>query len=193
MQPLYPVFLAGLVTIMGWYATYAYAKRREDRTRRLEIHLKYRQRQIEELYGPLLSLIEQIFNVWQVRQNIIKASRDSLSSEQTQKVREFFWERYFAPLHSEIAALLKTKLYLLEGGLLPKSFSQYLEHATQEACQRRLWDELQIDTKHVRGQRWPDKFYEEVRDTLQLLMQRHQTGVDELGVGAGVRKPSAPA
>ena len=193
MQQLYPVFLAGLVTIIGWYATYAYAKRREDRTRRLEIHLKYRQRQIEELYGPLLSLIEQIFNVWRVRQNIIEASRDSLSSEQTQKVREFFWERYFTPLHSEIAALLKTKLYLLEGGLLPESFSHYLEHATQETCQRRLWDELQIDTRHVRGRDWPEEFYQEVRDTLRLLMQRHQTGVDELGVGARSRKPLARA
>lgn len=192
MEGLYPAFLAGLVTIIGWYATYAYAKRREDRTRRLEIQLKYRQRQIEELYGPLLSLIEQIFNVWQVRQNIVTAPRNSLSSEQVQAVREFFWERYFAPLHSEIAALLKTKLYLLEGGLMPESFSRYLEHATQEACQHRLWNELQIDTKHVPGRPWPQGFYEEVRDTLRLLMQRHQTGVDELSVDA-VQKPPGTA
>jgi hypothetical protein len=190
VQGLYPVFLAGVVTIVGWYATYAYAKRREDRTRRLEIQLKYRQRQIEELYGPLLSLVEQIFNVWQVRRNILTAPGNSLSSKQVQIVREFFWERYFAPLHSEIAALLKTKLYLLEGGLMPDSFARYLEHATQEACQHRLWNEHQIDTKHVPGRPWPEGFYEDVKDTLGRLMERHQTGVEELSFGKD-RKPLA--
>jgi hypothetical protein len=67
VQALYPAILAAIVSILGWYVAYAYAKRREDRTRCLEIQLKYRQQQIQELYGPLLSLIEQIFNVWQVR------------------------------------------------------------------------------------------------------------------------------
>jgi hypothetical protein len=132
--------------------------------------------------GPLLSLVEQIFNVWQVRENILTAPGNSLSPGQVHILREFFWEQYFAPLHSEIAALLKTKLYLLEGVLMPDSFARYLEHATQEACQYRLWKEHQIDTKHVSGLPWPEKFDEDVRDTLRRLMEQHQSGVEELSL-----------
>ena len=74
MADVGPVLIAGAVTAFGWYATYAYAKLREDRTRRLDLLLKLRARQIEELYGPLLSLIEQIFNVWQVRENVLRGT-----------------------------------------------------------------------------------------------------------------------
>lgn len=145
MAETVPVIITGAVTAFGWYATYAYAKIREDRTRRLDLRLKFRARQIEELYGPLYSLIQQIFNVWGVRQNVLKGK--SYSSDDARKIGEFFWQRYFTPLHQEIASLLRTKLYLLEGGRLPDSFREYLEHATQEACQHHLWQEMGIDSQ----------------------------------------------
>lgn len=57
---LTPTLITVTITAFGWYVTYFYAKRKEDRTRRLEIQLKYKGQQIEQLYGPLFSLIEQI-------------------------------------------------------------------------------------------------------------------------------------
>jgi hypothetical protein len=168
--------LAAVITIAGWYATYAYAKKREDRTRRIEIWLKYRQRQIEELYGPLLSLIEQIFNVWQVRENILQSGSASYSQDQQDQIKNFVWREYFSPLHREIGGLLRTKLYLLEGGEMPPSFSTYLEHATQEACQHRLWDELKLQTSG--GTPWPRDFYEDVKRTLERLMKEHRSGLE---------------
>ena len=166
-----PALIAAVVTIIGWYVTYTYAKRRDDETRRTEIHLKYRQRQIEELYGPLLSLIEQIFNVWQVRENIAGPERAQLSHDQQARIREFIWREYFSPLHHEIRTLLRTKLYLLEKGQMPESFSRYLEHATQEECQHRLWNELQIATGG--GTPWPSGFYDDVKSALDRLMKDH--------------------
>ena len=103
------------------------------------------------------SLIEQIFNVWTVRERILNAK--NYTAEDRSRIRNFFWERYFTPLHQEVAGLLKTKLYLLEGGQLPTSFQHYLEHATQESCQQHLWRELQIDTSHARGRSWPQQFH----------------------------------
>src|SRR6266850_2404214 len=170
--------IAAVVTIAGWYVTYFYTKRREDRTRRTEAQLRYRQRQIEELYGPLLSLIEQIFNTWQVRENIVTGGNPT--PEQKEQIRHFFWQTYFYPLHQEIGALLKTKLYLLENGQMPASFADYLEHATQEACQNRLWDELHIDTSHVRGKPWPKTFHCDVTKMLDYLMKEHQSGIRDL-------------
>jgi hypothetical protein len=179
MAEVMPVLITGAITAFGWYATYAYAKIREDRTRRLDLLLKLRARQIEELYGPLLSLIEQIFNVWQVRENVLQGT--SYSAEDQRRIREFFWQHYFTPLHQEIGALLRTKLYLLEDGRLPESFAEYLEHATQEACQHRLWSELGIDTSGVPGRRWPQAFHKDVKSALDRLMQEYQSGLARLG------------
>jgi len=174
-----PVLITGAITAFGWYATYAYAKMREDRTRRLDLLLKLRARQIEELYGPLFSLIEQIFNVWQVRETVLRGT--AYSAEDQRRIREFFWQHYFTPLHQEIGALLRTKLYLLEGGLLPGSFTEYLEHATQEACQHRIWSELNIDTSQVPGRRWPQAFDKDVKAALDRLMVEYQSGLAKLG------------
>jgi hypothetical protein len=173
MADLGPVLITGGVTILGWYTTYAYTKMREDRTRRLDLLLKFRARQIEELYGPLLSLIEQIFNVWQVRENVLRGTAHS--AEDQRRIREFFWEHYFTPLHQEIGTLRRTKLYLLEGGCLPDSFSEYLEHATQEACQHRLFAELGIDTSKVPGRPLPETFHSDVETALDRLMEEHQS------------------
>jgi len=184
MAELTPVLITGTVTVAGWFATYAYAKSREDRTRRLDIVLKLRARQIEELYGPLLSLIEQIFIIWQVRENVLKASQ--YSEDNKRRITEFFWKHYFTPLHDQIGGLLRTKLYLLEGSQVPKSFEQYLEHATQEACQHRLWSELSIDTSHVKGRKWPSEFHDDVKGALDRLMDEYKSGMAKLGpVGRG--------
>ena len=179
MADVGPVLITGAVTVFGWYATYAYAKMREDRTRRLDLLLRFRARQIEELYGPLLSLIEQIFNVWQVRENVLGGADHSV--EDQRRIQAFFRQHYFTPLHQEIGALLRTKLYLLEGGRLPDSFTEYLEHATQEACQHRLWSELGIDTSKALGREWPDSFHDDVKRALDRLMKEHQSGLARLG------------
>ena len=178
MAELWPVFITGAVTVFGWYATYLFAKYREDRTRRVDLLLKFRAQQIEQLYGPLLSLINQIFNVWDVQESILKGV--SNSEEDAQRIKEFLWQHYFTPLHQEIGALLRTKLYLLEGGRLPKSFTEYLEHATQEGVQHQLWTELRIDTSNVKGREWPDAFSTAVKRTLDHLMEEYQSGLARL-------------
>jgi hypothetical protein len=184
LESLIPVLVTAVVTIFGWYATYLYTKRREDRTRRLELALMFRQRQIEELYGPLYSLIQQIFNIWRVRTKVLEAPASNLTNEQRSQVREFFWQHFFAPLHSEIGALLRTKLYLLESSTMPVSFKEYLEHVTQESCQHRLWADLKIDTSDVPGQSWPQMFSKDVKSALDGLMVEHRADVGRLQ-GAG--------
>jgi hypothetical protein len=178
MTEILPVLITAAVTVFGWYATYSYAKIREDRTRRLDLLIKLRAQQIEQLYGPLLSLIEQIFNVWQVQENVLRGT--SYAKDDQRKIRDFFWRHYFTPLHQEIRALLKTNPYLLEGGRIPESSTEYLEHATQEACQHRLWSELGIDTSKVKGRQWPQMFYKDVKSALDELMNDYQSGLARL-------------
>jgi hypothetical protein len=145
----------------------------------MEIQLKYRQRQIEELYGPLASLIEQIFNVWEVRENILTGNV-GYSEEQRDQIQQFVWKNYFHPLHQEIGTLLRTKLYLLEQGRTPKSLAEYLQHATQEELQHRLWDDLQLHTSPATSREFPKDFYNDIKGTLDRLMSHYQAGLADL-------------
>ncbi len=172
------LLVTAALTALGWYATYAYAKMREDRTRRLDLRLRHRVRQLDELYGPLLSLVEHIFNVWRVRQSILQSRPDA--DEVTRRITEFFWTHYFRPLHEEISGLLQTKLYLLEDGRLPRSFSEYLKHATQETCQHQLASELGIDTSDVRGSPWPKAFHADVKSAVERLMHDYKAELESL-------------
>ena len=181
MQPAMQIaIITAAVTIVGWYVTYAYSKHKEDRARRIEIQMKYRQRQIEELYGPLVSLIEQIFNCWEVRENVLGGKAARYSEEQSGRIQQYVWRNYFHPLHQEIGTLLRTKLYLLEGGRTPNSLAEYLQHATQEELQHRLWDELQLDTSHADPREFPNDFYRDIKGTLERLMSQYQTGLADL-------------
>lgn len=129
-----------------------------------------------------MSLIEQVFMVWRVRQRLME--RGAYSDDQLQRIRHFFWKDYFTPLHDQISALLRTKAYLLEDGKMPDSFKRYIEHATQEACQHRLWSELAIDTSAVKGLRWPSDFDDDVKASFTRLMSEYQAGVERLGMAS---------
>jgi hypothetical protein len=52
--------IAAFVTMAGWFVTDTLAKRRDARLRAQERTARYRQQQIEGLYGPLYSLASQI-------------------------------------------------------------------------------------------------------------------------------------
>jgi len=161
--------LALVVTIFGWYATYFYTKRREDRTRRLEAKLKHMERQIDELYGPLHALIQQIFAVWQVREDLLKVS--ALTEAQKEAARDVIWREFFRPIHEQIQVLLRTKLHLVQGKV-PYSFEEYLQHAVNEATQHALFDKLQIDipgTTQRKG--WPKEFAKDVFLSLRHIRE----------------------
>ena len=62
--------ITAVVTIIGWLVTRkleierrATADARTDRTRRIELRLRYYERQIQEFYGPIYSLIQLIWSI----------------------------------------------------------------------------------------------------------------------------------
>ena len=62
------------VTAMGWGVVYYLARIREDRSRQIERQLERCDRQIEEFYGPLYNLMQQIENTFYVNDEILKMS-----------------------------------------------------------------------------------------------------------------------
>jgi len=170
--------IAAIVTIVGWNVSHYLAKRREDRTRRIESAVNRLERQIEELYGPLLSLIEQIFNVWRVRKKIF----DSVDNESQEKIDEFVWNEYFLPLHVEIRDLLKVKFYLVDDREVASNIKEYLEHSTQELFQTRIGKELHISTAQIEGKRWPRNFHSSVEKAIVDIRHKREDLIKNLEV-----------
>ena len=74
----------------------------------------------------------------------------------------------------EADEVLRTKLYLVEGREVPDSFYHYLQHAGQERDQRALWKRFRIDTSFLRGEPWPEGFYEDIRQGFNTAMTNHE-------------------
>jgi hypothetical protein len=167
--------VAAFVTILGWFLT----RRWEAQMRRLEQDLKYKQRQIEEFYGPLYNLMHQIFAAEEVQDNFLTPDLDS---QKAHEVRKYFQEYYFLPFHSEMLRILKDRLYLVEGTELPASFEDYLKHA----CDDRVRAALQVFPK--RTWEWPDEFEEELKQGFASVMNEHNRLLNRLMVNS----PSLP-
>lgn len=173
---------AALVTIAGWNVSHYLAKKREDRTRRIEMNVNRLERQLEEFYGPLLSLIEQIFNVWRVRKKIF----ESVNEDEKRKIDEFVWKEYFLPLHIEIRELLKVRFYLVDDENVVLSIKEYLEHSTQELFQNKIGNELHIDTSRLQGKRWPGTFHANVVTAILEIKRKRDTLIKDLEINMNI-------
>ena len=169
--------LTGFVTITSLIASNHFIRKKEDRTKRLQIKMEYISKQIEEFYGPLYSLIQQIKNYRAVKKII---SSPGLPPHDEHRLVIFFREEYVAPLNKEISELIKTKFHLIEGKELPDSFETYLLHASQLSAQIRLWKELKMDTQSAKGTPAPPEFEADVKNTLTQLMKRYDNLLKEL-------------
>jgi hypothetical protein len=169
--------ITAFVTIAGWILTNYILRKKEDRTKRLQIRLDHTQMQIEELYGPLYSLINQVFIYWDVKERLSISHIDDIEKE---KIESLFREKYFSKIHQEIKTLLKTKFHLIEGVEFPKSYWDYLQHSTQEVVQIDIWRELEISTSGLAGYPWPDDFNDDVKKQLDKLMKRYESILNEL-------------
>lgn len=170
--------ITGSITIFGGFLINFYLKKKENNTKRLQIKMEYVNKQIEELYGPLYSYIQQIFNYWDVRQRLL--SPEGLNHQDRDRIKIFFRERYFSSLHIQIRELIKNKYNLVEGIVLPDSFLIYLQHSTLETTQITIWNELNIDTQHTNGIPWPDDFDKDVKQSLDYLMKKYEQLLKEI-------------
>ncbi|HSL54147.1 MAG TPA: hypothetical protein VK868_07110, partial [Pyrinomonadaceae bacterium] len=146
------------------------ALRREYEVFRDQAALQHLQRQIEELYSPLVGLIQYGDVVNQVESaKIPPADR----SEKTPKIRRYFVEKYYLPLNAQVSDLIRTKIYLLDSDAIPESFQQFLLHAAQFECLYNMWKDIDEDSANIPGIEYPKTFKQEVRSSLDQLRQTY--------------------
>jgi hypothetical protein len=176
--PILVALITGFITVVGWFA----AKWLDRQQQRNESRRAYIQRQIEEFYGPIYSLMWQMFSSNGLQQRIL--SKCKLSHEEQERVRQYFFETHFFPLHARIRGILETKLYLVDGTEMPRSVYDYLTHSQQEDIQRQLWTERGISTIAVHGTAFPPDFFDMVESTLKKLMREYEVSVQQLKRGS---------
>ncbi len=190
MNTLLPALIGAIsgaiVASIGWFVTHTLAVKREELARRDNTSREYIESQIKELYGPLLGLIQHSRIVFEVAAKLLPASGDgriefSRFSERDGEVWHFFIERYFLPLNEEIRRLIRSRMYLLKDGVLPKSFEDFFVHEAQFEVLHRLWKEKAVDSSHISGHGWPSEFEPQVQTTLDHLGEQHQTFLRRLG------------
>jgi hypothetical protein len=174
-----------IVAIIGWFVSNALTLKRETAARRDIAARVYLESQIEQLYGPLLGLIQHsrmAFGVASQKLPTVAGRIDfSRFSASDGEIWTFFIETYFLPVDSEIRQLIRSKMHLLESGILPDSFGDFFKHEVQFEALHRLWKEKGVDSSEIHGPGWPNDLERDVQTVLDRLRSRHQVFLQRLG------------
>jgi hypothetical protein len=152
------------------------ALRKEYEVLRDQTALKHLQRQIEELYSPLLGLIQYAGSIHKIVQIKCPQGRHSPNTE----VWRYFVEKYFLRLNLQMAELIRTKVYLLDSDDLPSSFQQFLAHTSQYDCLYTLWKEKQVPSDDIPITIWPTNFEQDVKQSLDSLRRSYNENLKRL-------------
>lgn len=171
------VFIGILILLLGYLITKAIEKFKSEQailkeyeTMRDKTALQHLQRQIEELYSPLLGLIQQSRIVYEVEQKKLPLKS---TPEDFSKTKDYFIEKYYLPLNDEMAKLIRTKIYLLDADEMPGSFHQFLKHESQFAALYNLWKDKGIRSDEIKGEKYPPSLENDVKNSLNSLRKRY--------------------
>jgi hypothetical protein len=183
MATVLAALIAALVAVTGWFIGHQLTTRRDDRTKRLELSIAHSEKQIGEFYAPLVFLLGQLDTIVRVKEDIEKGKR----AEGVGGLGEITYREYFLPIHHEIIAILKSKIHLLEGGIIPTSLLTYIAHFTSENLAWRLTKENVQIWDFITG--FPEEFPGQLKEHQELVYRRYEDAVQELRHGASAKQP----
>lgn len=176
-----PTLIVGIitasVTLFGWLVTHILSGYRDRQNQRLSASLKYVERQLEELYGPLAFLIlegrrtfKDLLEVF--GRHYVFDSNDAISQKDL-KAWLFWVEHDFFPRNEKIQQLIMSKTHLIHGDKMPESFLRFLEHHNSWKITHLRWQKEEVKYSWHSKINWPRDFEEEVINTFTALKKRH--------------------
>lgn len=176
--------IVGLITILGWIVNYNLQKRHELYIRKLESSLKHVEKQLEELYGPLLFLIyesEQNFKdlLIYLGRNYVFKSNEELSKEDL-KTWLFWTENTFLPTNVKIADLLNKKTHLIDDSEFPQSYEIFLKHHYSWSINHLRWKQEGVKYIFRSNINWPTEFTEDIKKTYTKLKNIQYTLIGKI-------------
>ena len=177
--------IGAAVTAMGWLVTGILTQRREERKARTEASLRYVERQLEELYGPLAALLyegRQIFSdlLQSYGRTYVFRQGEDLPEEEL-RTWLFWTEHSFLPRNRAIRDLLTAKSHLVNGSQFPESYVAFFQHESSWSIHHQRWLKEQVPYSWHSSVNWPVQFEREVLATFESLKARHAELLGLLG------------
>ena len=126
-----------------------------------EADLEFRQRQLEEFYGPIyasLKLSSEIYPLWM----------EGKITEVNQDIIELFNRQ-----NNEITTILKTKMHLMDGEDFPPEFIKFMTSATIWGmyCTRPEHPYIPEHVADIEQVKWPKEFEQHIFEKTEELKQ----------------------
>jgi hypothetical protein len=193
---LWVAVLAALVTAVGWVINHRLTERREREAKQLEAALKYTERQLEELYGPLAFLLLESRRTFRdlldsLGRNYVFTEGEDLPESELQTW--LFWaENDAMPRNERIKQLLIQKTHLIEGEWFPDSYVDFLDHHNSWMINHLRWQRERVPYSFHSKINWPQQFAVEVLATFQAIKRRHAGYLRLQAKAAGLAVQSGP-
>ena len=179
LSALIGALVGGTITMIGWVVNHFLSRKRELEAHRRETAKGHLERQMEELYGPLLGLINQSQAVYDAGCLILPVKdgggvNTDQFSEEHWAIWDYLASTYFIPINQRMSELLHTKIYLVESVEIPHSFQEFTDHQVLFEMVYRLWKERRIPSKSISGRGWPKQFNKDAEASLERLRSQYQ-------------------
>jgi hypothetical protein len=167
------ILVPALMVAVGWFVAAWLTRRREDRTKRLQITIEQAEKQVNDFYSPMIFLIEQLDAIHNAKSEMVEAQPDN-----QEIIERVAYSEHFLPTHQEIANLLKTKIHLLEAREVPSSVLDYINHFTSENIARSV-EKDGIDV-WAQVKEFPSDLFDDLQRDRELVYRRYQDALHEL-------------
>lgn len=173
------------ITIVGWFVNHNLTASLERKRRRLNAQVEFRNRQLEELYGPLVFLVlegrrsfEDLLDILGRRH--VFAIGDSRLPEDELKTWLFWVDNEFLPRNKKVRELIAEKAHLIEGPQIPESWLRFADHYNSWRVRHDRWKKEGVEYSWTSAINWPRDFEEDVISTFKLLKQSQSELMQQL-------------
>ncbi|MGP3950096.1 hypothetical protein [Streptomyces sp. 7N604] len=153
--------IAAIVTAGGWLVNHALSGRADRRRKQYETRLAHVEKQLEQLYGPLLFLVQEGQSAFRefcdtLGQNVA-FDNNGLNPEQMDLW--LFWvDNEFMPRNAAIQNLLSSQAHLVVGDRMPDSYLMFIDHYNSWRVTHLRWKEKGVPYSWHAKYNWPKQF-----------------------------------
>jgi hypothetical protein len=169
--------IAAFGTLLGLFIGHFFTRRREDRTKRIQLTIEHAEKQLSEFYSPLVALALRLDQAAVGSDDVVPYA----TAAERPDVDRIMWEDIYSPIHQEILSVLKTKSYLIEGFDIERAegFIEYLHHYESQ----RIYWQLVAKNHIIANPKippYPPLFNADIRKGLSIVTSRYENSLQEL-------------
>lgn len=169
--------IGAAVSVIGWFINYVFTTVTERNKQKLTSKLEFTQRQLEELYGPLVFLVLEGRRSYsdlleKLGRNFVFFENEPLP-ENDLAIWLFWTEHDFFPRNEKIKQIIEGKTHLIDSQKVPESWLVFLDHYNSWKIGHLMWEKLGNKYDWHSKVNWPVEFEGDVIKTFNAIKQRH--------------------